>query len=60
MSYTYDDIEQITVFLNKQSGGVGNIYAHAANMLEELAKDRARLEQRVKDLEDQLKFEREK
>jgi|GEM_PF-5327435 len=54
MSHDYQDIEQIVAYLNKQSDGVANVYAKTASMLDSLSKDRARLEQRVVDLEERI------
>ena len=54
MNYDYQDIEQIVTYLNKQSDGVANVYAKTASMLDSLSKDRARLEQRVVDLEERI------
>jgi len=54
MNHNYQDIEQIVTYLNKKSDGVANVYAQAALMLESLAKDRARLKQRVVDLEEHV------
>ena len=54
MNHNYQDIEQIVAYLNKQSDGVANVYAKTASMLDSLSKDRARLEQRLVDLEERI------